>query len=43
MIAIIQIICLVLQLVASGFSDIDAVNSAAKQFGLDPNEIRKYL
>lgn len=43
MIAIIQIICLVLQLIASGLSDTEAIDSAAKQFGLDPDEVRKYL
>lgn len=43
MILILQIISLILQLIAQGLSDTEAINTAAKQFGLNPDEIRKYL
>ncbi|WP_267490013.1 hypothetical protein [Turicibacter sanguinis] len=43
MILILQVISLILQLIAQGLSDTEAVNTAARQFGLDPDKVRKYL
>ncbi len=43
MILILKIIALVLQLIASGLSEGDAVNRVAEQFDLDSDEIKKYL
>ena len=43
MIIILKIIALVLQLIASGLSEDDAVKQVAEQFGIDPDEVKKYL
>ena len=43
MIIILKVIALVLQLIASGLSEDEAVKRIAEQFGLDPNEVKKYL
>ncbi len=43
MIIILKIIALVLQLIASGLSEGDAVKQVAEQFGVDPDEVKKYL
>lgn len=43
MIIILKIIALVLQLIASGLSEGDAVKQVAEQFGVDSDEVKKYL
>ena len=43
MIIILKVIALVLQLIAAGLSEDEAVKRIAEQFGLDPNEVKKYL